>query len=102
MTGLSTAGLQVLFACLFAIALVHTFSTRFFEGMARRRPQHAGVWHLLGEVEVAFGFWAMVLVVAMMAALGPAEATDYLDSRDFTEPMFVVIIMAILSWIGLS
>lgn len=95
MTGLSTAGLQVLFACLFAIALVHTFSTRFFEGMARRRPQHAGVWHLLGEVEVAFGFWAMVLVVAMMAALGPAEATDYLDSRDFTEPMFVFVVMVI-------
>lgn len=94
-TSLSPGGLQVLFACLFAVALVHTFSTKFFENMARRRPQHAGIWHLLGEVEVAFGFWAMVMVVVMMAALGPAEATDYLDSRNFTEPMFVFVVMVI-------
>ena len=95
MIALSTEGLQVLFAGLFAIALVHTFSTKFFEDLALRRPQHAGVWHLLGEVEVAFGFWAMVLVVLMMAALGPAEATGYLGSRDFTEPMFVFVVMVI-------
>jgi Na+/H+ antiporter NhaD/arsenite permease-like protein len=94
-TTLSAGGLQILFACLFGVALVHTFSTKFFEGMARRRPQHAGIWHLLGEVEVAFGFWAMVLVVVMMAALGPAEATEYLDSRNFTEPMFVFVVMVI-------
>jgi Na+/H+ antiporter NhaD/arsenite permease-like protein len=87
--------MQVVAACLFAIAVAHTFSTRFFERMAHRRPAHAGVWHLMGEVEVAFGFWAMVLVVAMMAALGPLEATTYLDSRDFTEPMFVFVVMVI-------
>ena len=46
---------------LFGVALLHTFSTKFFERMAHRRPDHAGVWHLLGEVEVVFGFWAMVL-----------------------------------------
>jgi hypothetical protein len=91
----SPESLQVLAACLFAVAVAHTFSTRLFERMARRRPAHAGLWHLLGEVEVAFGFWAMVLVVAMMASLGPAEATEYLDSRDFTEPMFVFAVMVV-------
>ncbi|MBL8346907.1 MAG: putative Na+/H+ antiporter [Rubrivivax sp.] len=82
-------------AGLFAVALVHTFSTKFFERMAHRRPDHAGIWHLLGEVEVVFGFWAMVLVVAMMAMQGRAAATAYLDSRNFTEPMFVFAIMVI-------
>jgi hypothetical protein len=82
-------------AALFAVALVHTFSTRLFERLARRRPDHAGFWHLLGEVEVAFGFWAMVLVVFMMASMGRAAATEYLDQRNFAEPMFVFAVMVI-------
>ncbi len=80
---------------LFAVALVHTFSTKFFERMAHSRPDHAGLWHLFGEVEVVFGFWAMVLVLAMAAIQGREAATAYLDSRNFTEPMFVFAIMVV-------
>ena len=87
--------IQLLGAALFAIALVHTFSTRFFERLAHARPAHAGIFHLLGEVEVSFGLWAMALVVAMMAIAGPREAIAYLDQRDFTEPMFVFAVMVI-------
>jgi predicted cation transporter len=87
--------LQWIGAALFAAALVHTFSTRFFERMAERRPAHAGAWHLLGEVEVAFGFWAMVLVLAIVILGGREEATAYLDARDFTDPMFVFAVMVV-------
>ncbi|TCP08403.1 putative Na+/H+ antiporter [Crenobacter luteus] len=86
---------QTLAATLFAISIVHTFSTKFFERLAHARPAHAGLWHLLGEVEVVFGFWAMVLLVAMFAVDGQDAATGYLDSRNFTEPMFVFAIMVI-------
>lgn len=82
-------------AGLFAVAIVHTFSTKFFERLAHRHPDHAGVFHLLGEVEVVFGFWAMVLMVAMIALAGKTDALAYLDSRNFTEPMFVFAIMVI-------
>jgi Na+/H+ antiporter NhaD/arsenite permease-like protein/uncharacterized membrane protein len=82
-------------AGLFSVALLHTFSTKFFVRMANRRPDHAGVWHLLAEVEVVFGLWAMVLVVVMAMLLGTHAATGYLDSRDFTEPMFVFAIMVV-------
>ena len=82
-------------AGLFAVAVVHTFSTKFFERMAHRRPNHAGVWHLLAEVEVVFGFWAMVLMLTMAAMHGSQAATTYLDSRNFTEPLFVFAIMVI-------
>jgi hypothetical protein len=95
MTTLSPTTIQAIAGCLFAVALVHTFSTKLFHRLAHRRPEHAGIWHLLGEVEVAFGFWAMALVVAMMATLGPTDATAYLDSRNFTEPMFVFVVMVI-------
>ena len=90
---MSPTPIQLIGAALFAIALVHTFSSAFFEKPAHARPAHAGLWHLLGEVEVVFGFWALVLVLAMFATEGKASATHYLDTRNFTEPLFVFAIM---------
>ena len=87
--------MQLVGAALFALAVIHTFSTKFFENLAQSRPRHAGLWHLLGEVEVVFGFWAMVLMLFMFAVSGKQEATAYLESRNFTEPMFVFAIMVI-------
>ena len=87
--------IELIAAALFAVAILHTFSTKFFEHLAHTRPTHAGVWHLLGEVEVVFGFWALVLVIAMFATDGAKMATQYLDSRNFTEPMFVFAIMVV-------
>jgi hypothetical protein len=86
---------QIVGAALFALAVLHTFSTKFFEHLAHTQPRHAGIWHLLGEVEVVFGFWAMVLMLAIAALQGTGAATEYLDSRNFTEPMFVFAIMVV-------
>lgn len=80
---------------LFALAVLHTFSTRYFEHLAHTRTAHAGVWHLLGEVETVFGFWAFVLVIFMAFAYGWGTSSKYLDSLHFVEPMFVFVIMVI-------
>ena len=80
---------------LFAIAVIHTFSGKFFEKLAHRQPAHAGIWHMLGEVEVVFGFWAMVLIVYLTVFGEAAGALEYLESRNFTEPMFVFVIMVV-------
>ena len=37
----------------------------------------------------------MVLMIAMFALLGSTPAIDYIESRNFTEPMFVFAIMVI-------
>ena len=95
MSALETPVLQWLAAGIFALALVHSFSTRYFEQLAQRQPRHAGLWHLLGEVEVVFGLWATVLVLLCMLASGTGPILAYLDSRDFTEPLFVFAIMVI-------
>lgn len=87
--------MQWLAATLFALAVIHTFSTKIFERLARARPAHAGLWHLLGEVEIVFGFWAMVLVTTMFFIAGADDAVAYVDSRNFTEPMFVFAIMVV-------
>lgn len=93
MTG--ETAVQWVAAGLFALAIVHTFSTKFFEQLAHRHPEHAGVFHLMGEIEVVFGLWAMVLIVTMAVLVGKTDAIAYLDSRNFTEPMFVFAIMVI-------
>lgn len=87
--------IQMIGATLFGLAVLHTFSTKFFGHLAHTHPRHAGIWHLLGEVEVVFGFWAMVLMLFMFGISGKQEATAYLDSRNFTEPLFVFAIMVI-------
>jgi hypothetical protein len=87
--------IQMIGAALFGVAVLHTFSTKFFENLAHTQVRHAGIWHLLAEVEVVFGFWAMVLMLFMFGISGTQEATAYLESRNFTEPMFVFAIMVI-------
>lgn len=87
--------IQVVAAVLFALALIHTFSTKFFEHLAHTRPAHAGVWHLLAEVEIVFGVWAMLFMVVMGLMEGFQPATHYLDNRNFTEPLFVFAIMVV-------
>ena len=86
---------QIVAAVIFTIAVLHTFSVKFFEKLAHRHPAHAGICHLLGEVEAVFGFWALVLVVFMAVSVGPQGALEYLNARNFTEPLFVFVIMVI-------
>lgn len=90
---MSPQAIEIIGAALFALAVVHTFSTRYFEHLAHTRTAHAGLWHLLGEVETVFGFWALLLLAFMALSLGWSSATEYLDSRKFVEPMFVFVIM---------
>ncbi|PTR09964.1 putative Na+/H+ antiporter [Nitrosospira sp. Nsp5] len=92
---MNPTSIEIIGAILFGIALVHTFSTKFFERLAHTRPAHAGTWHFLGEVEVVFGFWAMILVIVMLIIEGKDAATTYLNGQSFTEPMFVFAIMVV-------
>lgn len=92
---LQTDLMHTIAAVLFALALAHTFGAKLFETLAHRHPAHAGLFHLLGEVEVVFGFWAMVLVVAMALVAGGDKAVAYAESRQFTEPLFVCVVMVV-------
>lgn len=87
--------MQWVAAALFALALAHTFAAKQFERLSRRFPRHAGLFHLLGEVEVVFGFWAILLVVAMALMVDGATALEYAESRNYTEPLFVFVVMVI-------
>jgi hypothetical protein len=89
------SALELVATALFALAVLHTFMTRYFEYLARLQPDHAGLWHLLGEVETVFGVWAVALLAFMAAHASPKATLTYLESRTFTEPAFIFAIMVI-------
>lgn len=82
-------------AVIFALAVLHTFSTKRFQHLAHTSQRHAGLWHLLGEVEVVFGFWALILILFMSAVTSKHDAITYLESQNFTEPLFVFVILTV-------
>ena len=86
---------QYVAAAVFGVAVLHTFSAKLFERLAHRYPSHHGVFHLLGEVEAVFGFWSIILFSWMMFAEGFQPAVEYVDTRNYTEPLFVFAIMVI-------
>ncbi|MSU24509.1 MAG: hypothetical protein EXS32_11885 [Opitutus sp.] len=54
------------------------------------------VLHFLGEVEAVFGIWVLVLAGAIGYYFGWSAVLDYIGQKaNFTEPMFVVVIMAL-------
>jgi hypothetical protein len=54
--------------------------------------------HFLGEVEAVFGLWAVVLLWVLTFDKGWFTALGYVDQKvNYTEPMFVVVIMAMAS-----
>ncbi|MBR7793248.1 putative Na+/H+ antiporter [Undibacterium sp. FT147W] len=87
--------IQYVAAAIFGIAVLHTFSTKFFISLAHKSRHHAGLWHLLGEVEVVFGFWAFVLVTVIAVLVNQKEAIHYLEAQNFTEPLFVFAILVV-------
>jgi hypothetical protein len=56
------------------------------------------ILHLLSEVEAVFGIWALVLALSIIAFRDWNTAVDYIGHKvNFTEPMFVMVIMALAS-----
>jgi hypothetical protein len=66
------------------------------------RPDEVSFWgqilHYLGEVEAVFGTWAMALFIAICWNKNLDTAIYYIGEKvNFTEPLFVVIIMTLAS-----
>ncbi|MGC1482082.1 MAG: putative Na+/H+ antiporter [Chthoniobacterales bacterium] len=55
------------------------------------------LFHFLGEVEAVFGIWLIPLGIAVLMFAGLGDLFSYIDHVNFTEPIFVVVIMIIAS-----
>ncbi len=100
---------------IFLLAILHTFTAARFTVLSRRvQAAHdaradaqgkrrlpsvgAELFHFLGEVEVVFGLWAVVLLAVITSVKGWGVATHYFsDTVNYTEALFVVVIMALAS-----
>ena len=70
----------------FACAVLHTFFTKQFNALAKRFPEGSAgenFFHFLGEVEVVFGLWAAVFIVAISGLEGTQAAVNYLNHVNF-------------------
>lgn len=84
----------------FALAILHTFSVSFFRKMSHGFPEGSvgeNFFHLLSEVEVVFGIWAGLFIALSMVVAGFPQTNAYLNERNFTEPIFVFVIMVVCS-----
>lgn len=112
---------NVVATVIFFLAVAHTFLATKFNNLAHkfhlehreemrsnnkmyvegREPVSfkATIFHFLGEVEAIFGIWLIPLLISLvlMEPEGLSVAAFYVDTRNYTEPIFVVIIMAIAS-----
>ncbi len=104
---------NVVATAVFLLAILHTFAAARFAALAHR-TQHrhdarveaegrqpsaslsAEVLHFFGEIEVVFGLWAVLLLALMTMYGGWESAKHYFnDTVNYTEPLFVVVIMAL-------
>jgi Putative Na+/H+ antiporter len=116
--------LNLVATILFALAILHTFAASRITAWSHRlrghqprpnggeealedsleaEPSHAlefkaEMLHFLGEVEVVFGVWVIPLLAAIALARGWGTAEVFIaHGVDFTEPIFVAVIMAVAS-----
>ena len=116
--------LNLVATLLFALAILHTFAASRITAWSHRlrghpprpsggeeapedaleaEPSHAlefkaEMLHFLGEVEVVFGVWVIPLLAAIALARGWGAAEAFIaHGVDFTEPIFVAVIMAVAS-----
>lgn len=86
---------------LFLLAILHTFAAPKLLARARRlqRDPHSfkvELLHFLGEVEAVFGIWVVPLLAAIAIAKGWPSVEAFLSHGvNFSEPMFVVVVMAL-------
>jgi hypothetical protein len=84
-------------AALFALAVLHTFFVGRFSAWAHHFPKGSlreNLIHFLAETEIVFGMWAALLFLVLIAQdRDIGAASKYIDTLNFTEAKFVLVIM---------
>jgi hypothetical protein len=106
---------NVLATLIFFMAILHTMLTSLFQKKAHHLEVHyqslikqglkeknshsipASLLHLLGEVEVVFGFWSVILAGAIAFYYDWGTFVHYVNSLHYSEPLFVIVVMNIAS-----
>lgn len=97
---------------IFICAIVHTLSVNHIHRWARnieiyqqpkknknglQRSVGVQLLYFLSEIEVVFAFWAIPLFFLIALNFNFYTALEYFNTRDYTEPFFIVIVMCLSS-----
>lgn len=113
----SEDSMNVIASVIFLLAIAHTFVASKFQALAHKyEHEHeeklkngeidlvgdkkptsfkGTLFHFLGEVEAVFGLWLIPLIICITIKKDWHTAEVYVNSRNFTEAMVVVVLMAI-------
>lgn len=92
--------LEIIGTALFALAVLHTFLTAPILRLSHRYPKDSfrgNILHFLGEIEVVFGVWAALFLLAYALIDSPKASIDYLQGVNLVEPLFIFAVMTVCS-----
>jgi len=117
---IATEPLNLIASLIFLMAILHTFvASKFIHAAHEAEKAHekklkekkkgqdyhgditaevsfkAQIFHFLGEIEAVFGIWIIALFAAIGYFKGYHVPIEYVNDVNYTEPMFVVVIMAL-------
>lgn len=107
---LSFSSFHVIALILFILAIIHTLSVRKIHNWARSKelslpPKRSGqraarkpliqCLYFLSEIEIVFALWAIPLFIIMICMYDWTTALDYINTRDYTESLFVAVILSL-------
>ncbi len=87
---------EYLGSALFFTALLHTFFVSWFAKLShqfKKKSVPEVFFHLLSEVEVVFGFWALIFLIVWSVIDGPTVVIEHQMSVSMNEPLFIFCIM---------
>lgn len=103
---------RVLSLIIFVLAILHTFFANHFTSISekvaadhaekykRGEVDHpvsfrAEILHFFGEIEIIFGLYVIPLIIVGISLYNWDTMVGYINTRDFVEPLFVVVIMSL-------
>lgn len=104
---LSINSFHILTLIIFLLAIIHTlmankisnWADRVEEAALRKGNQEVSFWgevlHFFGETEVIFGLWVVPLFFLIAGFYSWKTALQYINTRNYTEAVFVVVIMSL-------
>ncbi len=107
---LEASTFHIIALIIFICAILHTLSVHKIHNWAReleRKGSHdrahkhrhrsglVQTLYFLSEVEIVFGVWVIPLFLVITYFYGRSIALDYINTRDYTEALFVVVILVL-------
>jgi hypothetical protein len=106
----STTPFHFIALLIFFLAVCHTLSVRLIHNWARTyelrlppkrsgqraaRPPLIHLLYFLSEIEIVFAIWTIPLFFAIVYMYDLTVALDYINTRNYTEPLFVTVILSL-------